>query len=344
MWPFNNIGKKKLSFLAIGDTVSEPFINLLDAHVSCNIDHTNCTISMGFGDKIPYKDMVVMHGVGNAANAAVASQRIGLSTALMTTVGDDEEGAAIKKHFDEQGIDQTFLRTEKGTPTNYHFVLRYGAERTILIKHESYQYPLPENLLAQKMPEWIYFTNIAEAGLEFHHVLARWLKQHPEVKLAFQPGTMQIKLGAEELKDVYAATTILFCNKEEAQRITNKPTADFPELHATIRALGPKQIVITDGPNGLTASADANTIWKLPMYPDPKPPVDRTGAGDACSSTIVAALELGIPFEQALLWGPINSMSVVQYIGAQEGLLTREKIEQYLKDAPEHYKLTRLES
>jgi ribokinase len=338
MW-FN---KKRLNFLAIGDTVSEPFINLLDAEVHCNINNEHCTISMGFGDKIPYKDMVIMHGVGNAANAAVTAQRIGLSSGLMATVGNDEEGEAIKRHLDTQGIDKTFLRTEKGVPTNYHFVLRYGAERTILIKHESYQYPLPENDLAQKMPEWIYFTNIAEAGVEFHHLLVKWLAKHPEVKLAFQPGTMQIKLGAEELRDVYAATTIFFCNKEEAQRILNKPDADFPELHAGIRALGPKQVVITDGPNGLTASEDATTIWKLPMYPDPKPPVDRTGAGDACSATIVAALELGLPFEQAVLWGPINSMSVVQYIGAQEGLLSRGKIEEYLKAAPADYKLTQL--
>jgi hypothetical protein len=30
-------------------------------------------------------------------------------------------------------------------------------------------------------------------------------------------------------------------------------------------------------------------------------------------------------------------MSVVQYIGAQEGLLTQEQLEEYLKKAPENY-------
>jgi ribokinase len=299
---------------------------------------------MRFGDKIPYKSATVLRGVGNAANAAVAARRLGLSSALVATVGDDEEGIQTMKHLDKERIEKNFMRVQKNIPTNFHYVLRYGAERTILVKHESYDYPLHESLLDQRKPQWIYFTSIAKESLSFHHELMKWLEKNKGTKLAFQPGTFQLELGKDELADVYKNSHAFFCNKQEAQKILGTPDADFTELHQGIRALGPKIIVITDGPNGLTASQDSTTIWKLPMYPDPKPPVDRTGAGDACSSTIVAALELGIPFEQALLWGPINSMSVVQYIGAQEGLLTREKIEQYLKDAPEHYKLTRLES
>ena len=342
MWPFKQ-SEQKLDFLAIGDVLTDAFIDLKDAEVHCDIDNTNCTISMRFGDKIPYKSATVLRGVGNAANASVAAARIGISSALMATVGDDAEGVATLQHLDHEHIDATFMRTEKNIPTNFHYVLRYGAERTILVKHESYQYPLQEHLLTKKSPAWIYFTSIAKESLSFHHELIQWLKKNTHTKLAFQPGTFQLELGKEVLADVYVETEIFFCNKEEAQRILEQPTADFRELHAGIRALGPEYVVITDGPNGLTASHDNATIWKLPMYPDPKPPVDRTGAGDACSSTIVTAMQLGIPFEQALLWGPINSMSVVQHIGAQEGLLSRKQIEEYLKNAPEHYRLTQLD-
>jgi len=48
---------------------------------------------------------------------------------------------------------------------------------------------------------------------------------------------------------------------------------------------------------------------------------------------------LGKPLEEALLWGPINSMSVVQDIGAQKGLLSRKDLEKYLEDAPNNYKI-----
>jgi len=53
-------------------------------------------------------------------------------------------------------------------------------------------------------------------------------------------------------------------------------------------------------------------------------------------------LALGKSPLEAFSWGPINSMSVIQYVGAQEGLLSREKLEEYLKNAPESYKTKKL--
>ncbi len=44
------------------------------------------------------------------------------------------------------------------------------------------------------------------------------------------------------------------------------------------------------------------------------------------------------PLGEALLWGPINAMSVVQEIGAQKGLLSREALEKFLADAPSDYR------
>lgn len=100
---------------------------------------------------------------------------------------------------------------------------------------------------------------------------------------------------------------------------------------------GPKIVAITDGPNGAYAS-DGENAWLINAYPDPKPPYSRTGAGDAFASTFTSALALGKSVEEALMWGPINSMSVVQQVGAQKGLLSKEQIEEYLKNAPENYK------
>jgi sugar/nucleoside kinase (ribokinase family) len=76
----------------------------------------------------------------------------------------------------------------------------------------------------------------------------------------------------------------------------------------------------------------------MPIYPDIAPPFERTGAGDAFTSTFIAALIKGYNIEGALQWAPINSMNVVQKIGAQEGLLSEHQLEEYLKKAPEWYK------
>ena len=103
-----------------------------------------------------------------------------------------------------------------------------------------------------------------------------------------------------------------------------------------MHSLGPKIVVLTDGHKGTYASQGDELIFQ-PIYPDEKPPYERTGAGDAFSSTTVVALILGKNLEEALKWGSINAQAVVQEIGAQKGLLTRKQIEERLKSAPESF-------
>lgn len=326
---------QQYDFVAIGDTTVDAFIELSqnDARVTTDEKTGRKKLEMDFGGKLPYKDAVTVYAVGNSANAAVSAHRLGLRSALVSSLGHDKNGSECLETLRKEGIDTDYVKVHEGRKTNYHYILRYGAERTILIKHEEYPYALPNFKLS---PRFLYFSSIGENGVAFHHEVAKYVAEHPETKLAFQPGTFQIRLGYEELKDLYAVTEIFFCNKEEAQEILKTDEQDIPTLLRKMKELGPKTPVITDGPRGAFA-LDGDDVWFMPMYPDPKEPISRTGAGDAFSSTFVSALMLGCDVKTALSWGPINSMSVVQSIGAQNGLLTREKIEEYLKNAPDYY-------
>jgi ribokinase len=326
---------QQYDFVAIGDTTIDAFIELSQEDAKITVDEKTGRkkLEMEFGGKLPYKDVTVVNAVGNSANAAVAAHRLGLRAALVSNLGHDRNGTDCLDTLRKEGIDTDFVKIHEGKKTNYHYILRYGAERTILIKHEEYPYLLPD---FRTPPRFIYFSSIGENGVAFHHEVARYVAEHPETKLAFQPGTFQIRLGYEELKDLYAVTEIFFCNKEEAQDILKTDEQDIPTLVRKMKELGPKIPVITDGPRGAYA-LEGDTVWHMPMYPDPKEPVSRTGAGDSFSSTFVSALILGHDVKTALSWGPINSMSVVQHIGAQHGLLTREQILAYESSAPENY-------
>ncbi len=332
---------QQYDFVAIGDTTIDAFIELSQEDAKITVDEKTGRkkLEMEFGGKLPYKDVTIVNAVGNSTNAAVAAHRLGLRAALVSNLGHDRNGTDCLDTLRKEGIDTDFVKIHEGKKTNYHYILRYGAERTILIKHEEYPYLLPD---FRTPPRFIYFSSIGENGVAFHHEVARYVAEHPETKLAFQPGTFQIRLGYEELKDLYAVTEIFFCNKEEAQDILKTDESDIPTLVRKMRELGPKIPVITDGPRGAYA-LEGDTVWHMPMYPDPKEPVSRTGAGDSFSSTFVSALILGHDVKTALSWGPINSMSVVQHIGAQHGLLTREKILEYLKNAPEYYVPNKIE-
>ncbi len=327
-----------LDFVAIGDTTVDEFIRLKEARISCDINRENCTISMRWGAKIPYDSSVLVPAVGNAANAAVAAARLGLSAGFLSNVGKDRFGEEILATLAREGVDTRYIAVNDGIPTNHHYVLTYDAERTILIRHEAYPYRLPKDL---PPPPWLYLSSLGEYSEAFHEELAKWLIAHQETKLAFQPGTFQIKMGKEKLQALYARAEIVACNKEEAESILGVGKTDMLTLLKEMRALGPKIALITDGQNGAYAS-DGTQMLKVPMYPDPKPPENRTGAGDAMTATFVVMLAQGKTLAEALRAGPVNSMSVVQYTGAQKGLLTSDALEKYLAEAPADYLVTPL--
>ncbi|HEV7121266.1 MAG TPA: carbohydrate kinase family protein [Candidatus Paceibacterota bacterium] len=324
----------QLDFLAIGDIVCEPFIRLKEAEVHCDKGAAKCEICMSWGDKIPYEFFVFVPAVGNASNAAVSASRLGLKTALRAYVGPDHYGQECLDRLTEEKVDTSYMVTEPGKNTNYHYVLWYESERTILVKHEEYSYTVPE---LTNLPKWIYLSSLADHTLPYHLELIRMLEAHPEIKLAFNPGTFQMSLGANALAGLYARTDFFSCNVEEAGRILGTDRLDdIRGLLVSIAKLGPKIVVITDGTKGAYAF-DGSRMMYVPMYPDSRGPYERTGAGDAFTSTVASALALGEPLEKALLWGPINSMSVVQEVGAQKGLLTREQLLEYLSKAPSSY-------
>jgi ribokinase len=325
---------KKYDFIGLGDTVIDTFIELEDAWIENDNPELKSELCMKFGEKLPYTDTVTVKGTGNSNNAVHAAKKLGLNVASISDIGDDDDGREILKSFSEKGIDTDFFKTHSNQKTNHNFILRYKAERTILVHHHEYDYKLPENM---PKTDWLYLSSLAKNSKDFHHEIAEWVKQNPETKLAFQPGTFQIKLGKDEISDIYSLSHIFFCNKEEAQSILKTKEDSIKNLLSEINKLGPKIVVITDGPKGAYVF-DGSNYWRGEMYPDPKPPVDRTGAGDSFSATFVVALAKGKSIEEALMWGPINSASVVQHVGAQAGHLTEQELSEWLKKAPQNYK------
>ena len=322
----------QLDFLAIGDVVIDAFIRLKDASVHCSVNNEACEICMRWGDKIPYESVTVVPAVGNAANAAVSAARLGLTSALRAYVGADQNGQDCLASLMRDKVDTTFVEKVTGKNTNYHYVLWYDDNRTILVKHETFDYRVPS--LATP-PKWVYLSSLGENSLPYHNALVDQLRRWPETKLVFQPGTFQMKMGKEALADVYKRTEIFFCNKEEAERILDLPAGtDMKTLLQKIQALGPQTVVITDDNRGSYALDQSGAAIHCPRYPDPRAPFEITGAGDALASGTTAALILKKSLGEALMWGSANASGVLQEVGAQKGLPTREALEHNLQNPP----------
>lgn len=324
--------KSQIDILGIGDITVDTFIRLKEARVIRDDGGEKPELCVNFADKIPYEEIYDIPAVGNAPNATIAAARLGLKSALIASIGNDREGQDCIKVLKKENVSEKFVTVSNDKKTNHHFVLWFGDDRTILVRHEEYNYILPNF----NPPKWVYLSSMGGNSLTFHNDILQYLNAHPKIKLVFQPGTFQMAFGKEALKGIYGRSDLFFCNKEEAQRILEIEEPDIVRLLKMMSALGPKIVVITDGVKG-AYSYDGKEMLFMRPYPDPKAPLERTGAGDAFSSTFTAALALGMNIRDALKWAPINPMSVVQQVGAQAGLLTRKELEEYLSKAPADY-------
>lgn len=314
--------------LSIGDASMDVFVYPSESEEYCRLDTKKAYISFVYGDKIPIRTLEFSIG-GNAANNAVGVKRLGLNPCLILTIGDDDIGKKIEDSLIKEGLDTTYIVRQAGARSNYSTVINYAGERTILVYHapRSYEFPV-------KMPraKWVYLTSMGENFLPFYNHLYEWLNRNKDVKLAFNPGSYQLRVNPKVLEKILGRTDLLYVNREEAERISSFKGSKGreKELLKRVLALGPKIVVVTDGVWGSYFS-DGKEFLKLGILPVDA--YERTGAGDAYGAGFISALIKGKSYREAMLWGTVNSASVIGYIGAQKGLLRETEIKLWLERA-----------
>src|SRR3989344_5239349 len=195
----------KYDFIAIGDITTDAFIRLETPSAHIDIDKGKREIAMSFAAKIPYEEVYVVPGVGNGPNAATGAARLGLKSALVSNLGDDYFGEECLKVLKEEGIGIEFVKIHKNAKTNYHYVLWFDDDRTILTKHQKYDHELPE----VDDPKWVYLSSLGADALPWHKDLLDYFNQHPQINLVFQPGGSQITAGKEKMGGIYKRAKVV---------------------------------------------------------------------------------------------------------------------------------------
>ncbi len=340
-WPteepqFCRIVFEKPSILTVGDIATEALITIAEGDIEETGDKDNQKISLALGARIAAESAEVQDAVGGAANAAVAFSKLGVQPSLVSWLGDDTVGRQSLEYLRRHGIDMSGVKLEKNKRSNYHYVLRHKAERTIIAQYEEFNYRWPQPVC---QPDWVYLSMISGQSWVIHEELLNYLDENESVKLAFQPGAAHLSWGRDKLSALYSRSAILIMNVDEAMSLTESESRSIDPLLVSLHKLGPNIVVITDGPSGAYAY-DGETVFQVPAYPDPASPIDRTGAGDAFASSLVALLARELPIEEALRRAPVNAMSVVQHLGAQTGLLSDNEIIDLLESAPDTYQVS----
>ena len=147
---------QKFDIVSIGDSTIDVFLTVdpHDSQAVCNLDEVECKISFAYGAKVPVSSMARIPGVGNAANLAVGTSRLGFSSAIYTVLGSDKDSQDNRAVLEEEGVLGDLIVMENGGKSNFSAVLNYSAERTIFVYHEPKEYDLPEF-----SADWIYLTS-----------------------------------------------------------------------------------------------------------------------------------------------------------------------------------------
>jgi sugar/nucleoside kinase (ribokinase family) len=166
----------------------------------------------------------------------------------------------------------------------------------------------------------------------FYERLVSWLNANSSSKLVFNPGSWQLRSEKNVLKGILEKTHLIYVNRQEAEKITgfSESTGKEKELLTALAREGPKTCVITDGGTGSFAY-DGEKFYKAGVLPVDA--YERTGAGDAFGSGCLSAIIKGKSFGEALLWGTLNSASVIGYVGPQRGLLKESELPVWLERA-----------
>ena len=321
---------ENFDLLSIGDSALDVFMTPTESETVCRIDTKECLIAFSYGDKIPVKNLEFSIG-GNAANNAIGVRRLGVSTGIVLTLGADNVGDMIVKRLKDELVDVTYVIQQPSTSSNYSTIINYSGERTIFVYHAPRSYEFPVQL---PVAPWVYLTSMGESFRPFYIHLVDWKKRNPQIKLAFNPGSWQMRANFDEIKDVMSLTYVIFVNRKEAEKLTGfgDSTKRERDLLISLSKLGPKICVITDGSKGSFAYDSINGKF-LSAGVLPVDAYERTGAGDAFGSGTLSALVHGKTLDEALLWGTCNSASVIGYTGSQKGLLKFEEMNAWLARA-----------
>jgi len=281
---------------------------------------------------LPWKEKFTAGGLerrlgGGAFNASVAFSRLGLKSAFFGRVGTDPAGRAIKEFLEKEHVSTKFLVSASEIKTSTSMLLSSGGERTIVMYRGE-----NDNLLEAKPDwdrvlncRWIFLTDLAGTNNDLLFEIAKRTEQKG-VKLAYVPGQKELQLGKDKLKPVLATAEILVLNSYEAETILGEQK-EVERLLVEFKKFGVEFPVITVGQDGAYAY-DGKKFYHQESIPKVTV-VDRTGAGDAFSSTFSAGIILGKTISESLLLAAKNASSVITKIGGTDGLLTLQALKDF---------------
>lgn len=239
------------------------------------------------------------HPGGSPANVAYGLGRLGRRTALVTELGDDADGAAIRAHLASAGVE---VRTQGAAARTSSAIARLGADGSA-----EYRFELTWELgpvAVAELPLVLHTGSLAatvEPGAAAVERLARDVRAGSTV--SYDPNIRpDLMGGADDLRDrverlVAGSDVVKASDQDTAFLAPGRAAVDVARYWLR---LGPALVVVTLGGEGAVAVTAGGEVH-VPAAPVTV--ADTVGAGDSFTAGLLDGL-----WDEGLLGGPARPL------------------------------------
>ena len=224
---------------------------------------------------------------GSPMNVAVALARLGHDAHLLTAIGEDPRGEAIRAHLDDSGVHLTPSSVGPGRTSTAEAVLDASgaATYTFDLAWDPDPAGLPSDLDA------VHTSSIAAVMEPGASTLAELLRTaRTAATISYDPNARPTLMGEPadvraRIEENIALSDVVKASDEDVTWLYG--TDDVEDVVSSWRELGPSLTVLTRGGEGSVAFAGSGRVQVAPV---PVEVVDTVGAGDTFSAGILDAL------------------------------------------------------
>lgn len=221
---------------------------------------------------------MVFGGGGPAATAAVAAARLGIPSAVVAAVGDDEAGERVVTRLEGEGVDVSGIRVVPGGETSRSIVVISGEERSrAIVNRVGPLLDLDDHPRALELMASAAWTHVDQHG---------W-RAVAETRSRVDGGVRLSIDGGNEIPGLELSGTALYAPTREALERRYGAT-DLDENMRRAVDDGADAVVVTDGGRGARGlRADGGRASAEPPRTDL---VSTLGAGDVFHGALIAGL------------------------------------------------------
>jgi 5-dehydro-2-deoxygluconokinase len=278
---------------------------------------------------------------GSATNVAVAAARYGHSAAVVTATGDDAFGRYLHKALRGFGVDDRWVGSIPGTPTQVTFCeifppddfpLYFYGRDVLAADLQITAADLDLDAIRTAGVFWVTATGVSrEPSRTAHHAAleARARARHTVVDLDYRPMFWESQdMARQQVAALLPYATVAVGNREECETAVGESEPD--RAADALLERGVELAIVKQGPKGVLArTADE----RVEVPPFPVDVVNGLGAGDAFGGALCHGLLNGWSLERILRFANVAGAIVASRLECSSAMPTEDEVRARLEEA-----------